>query len=352
MKATGKIGPAIYVSFFAGALLFTILLVRQGAPDVVHAVATAGWWLAVIAAFHLIPLFLDSLEWWILFPKQPNVRLRTVCWVRWVGESISNLVPAAQVGGDFVRARLAGLSGAPISLATATVLVDITVSVFVQTFFTLLGLSLLILVTGRTNLLIPALAGAPVAIGAVAGFYFLQRLGLFRLFGAIISRFIDDPQWQSLAGKGGEIDQTLRKVYARTHAVAACCAVTMISFVVGSAEVWIGLYALGVPASFDKALILESVGQGVQTALCLIPGALGVREGGYLVVGGLLGIPGDAAFALALIRRVRELAVGVPGLIAWQLVESDHFWRRYELQRGLPKQSPSKENLDRIRKAS
>jgi uncharacterized membrane protein YbhN (UPF0104 family) len=101
----------------------------------------------------------------------------------------------------------------------------------------------------------------------------------------------------------------------------------MLSFVVGSVEVWMGLHAVGVPASFDRALILESVGQGVQTVLCLVPGALGVREGGYIVVGGLLGIPGDAAFALALIRRVRELAIGLPGLLVWQFVEGGHFWR-------------------------
>lgn len=335
MKGIEKAGPAIYVLFLAGALLFTVLLVRQGAADVVRAVASTGGWLAVIVAFHLVPLFLDSLDWWILFPEQDKLRLRTIYWLRWVGESIANLVPAAQVGGDIVRARLAVFRGAAIPVATATVVVDITVSVFVQTFFTLLGLTLLILVTGRTHLMGPALAGAPLAVGAVAGFYLVQRLGMFRLFGVIVSRFVSDPRWRSLAGKGGEIDQTLRRVYARGRAVAASCGATMASFVVGSVEVWIGLYALGVPAGFDKALILESVGQGVQSALCLIPGALGVREGGYLVVGALLGIPGDAAFALALIRRVRELALGVPGLVVWQLIEGGHFWRKHELQRGL-----------------
>ncbi len=252
-------------------------------------------------------------------------------WVRWLGESFSNLVPAAQVGGDILRARLVVLHGTPIPIATATVLVDITVSVFIQTLFTLLGLSLLILVTGQTKLLGPALLGAPVAIAAVAGFYFVQRVGLVRLFGAIISRCAKDPKWHSLVGKGGEVDQTLRKVYGRRRAVAACCLVTMISFIVGSGEVWIGLHALGVPAGFDKALILESVGQGVQSALCFIPGALGVREGGYLVVGGLLGISGESALALALIRRVREITLGVPGLIAWQLVEGRRF-----LQVGVP----------------
>lgn len=332
MKAIGKIGPTIYLFGIAGAVLFTFLLVREGAQDVIRAVTEAGWWLVVITGFHLIPLFLDSFEWWILFPRENRTRLRTIYWIRWMGESVSNLVPAAQVGGDILRARLAALYGVSIPVATAAVLVDITVSVLVQTFFTVLGLILLIYSTGRTNLMLPTLAGASLAIGAVAGFYALQWLGMFRLFGAIVTRWATDPKWRSLAGKGGEIDQTLRKIYRRKGAIATCSTVTMLSFVVGSAEVWMGLHAVGVPATFDRALILESVGQGVQTVLCLVPGALGVREGGYIVVGGLLGIPGDAAFALALIRRVRELAIGLPGLLVWQFVEGGHFWRSRSLR--------------------
>jgi putative membrane protein len=280
----------------------------------------------------LLPLFLDSFEWWLLFPREHRPRLRTVFWTRFLGESFGNLVPAALVGGDIVRARLAVLYGTPMAVSAGTVLVDITVSVFVQTFFTLLGLTLLILVTGRTSLLGPTLVGAPFAILAVAGFYFFQRLGMFRLFSAILSRCANDERWRSLAGKSGELDQALRSIYSRIGAVAACCVVTMISFVVGSGEVWLALHAIGIPASFERALILECVGQGLQTALCFVPGALGVREGGYVVVGGLLGIPGEAAFALALIRRVRELALGLPGLFAWQLVEGGHFLRRYGLR--------------------
>jgi putative membrane protein len=331
-KTAGKIGPTIYLLGFAGALLFTILLVREGVQDVARAVAAAGWWLAVIPAFHLLPLFLDSFEWWLLFPKEDRPRVRTTFWARYLGESFSNLVPAAQIGGDILRARLMVLNGAPMAVSAGTVLVDITVSVFIQTLFTLFGLTLLILVTGRTNLLIPTLAGTPIAILGVGGFYFVQRMGMFRIFGTILSNCARDEKWRAFTAKSGELDKTLRNIYSRIWAVAACCVVTMISFVTGSGEVWIGLHALGVPASFENALILECVGQGIQSALCLVPGALGVREGGYVVVGGLLGIPGEAAFALALIRRVRELVLGLPGLLAWQLVEGDHFLRRYGLR--------------------
>jgi putative membrane protein len=331
VKEPQKIQFTAYVLGLAGAALFTVLLIHQGAPDVVRALAAVGAWLIVIAAFHLLPMLLDGLTWWILFPLGERVRYRTIFWMRWLGESVSNLLPAAQVGGDLVRARLAVLNGTRISVSAATVLVDITVSVFTQTVFTILGLALLILATGRTNLMGPALVGAPLAVAVVAGFYLIQRLGLFRLFTTIASRWANNPQWRSLAGKGGEVDQILHDIYAKQHVILACCLCTMVSWLIGSAEVWIGLYALGIPSSFDKAVILESVGQGVRAALFFIPGAIGVHEGGYLFVGGLLAIPGEAAFALALIRRVRELALGVPGLIVWQLIEGGRAWRKHVL---------------------
>src|SRR4030088_2947151 len=131
-------------------------------------------------------MFLDALTWWILFPLGERVRYQTIFWMRWLGESVSNLLPMAQVGGDLVRARLAVLNGTRISVSAATVLVDITVSVFTQTVFTLLGLGLLILATGRTNLMAPALAGAPLAVAAIAGFYIFHRLRPFCFFSTIL----------------------------------------------------------------------------------------------------------------------------------------------------------------------
>jgi Uncharacterised protein family (UPF0104). len=95
------------------------------------------------------PVFLDAIAWWALFPKSERLPLWQLFWMRWIGESVSTLVPSATVGGDVVRARLAALHGAPIPTAAASVLVDITLGVFVQIVFTLLGLGLIVAVTGR-----------------------------------------------------------------------------------------------------------------------------------------------------------------------------------------------------------
>ncbi|MBV9273787.1 MAG: flippase-like domain-containing protein [Verrucomicrobia bacterium] len=316
-----------YLLAFCGLALFTALLIREGVQDVGGALAAAGWGVAAIVAFHLVQIGLDTASWRLVFPRRDRLHFRTTYWMRWIGESISNLAPAAQLGGDLVRARLAVVKGVPVASAAASVLIDITLGVFTQTIFTLLALGLLIAATGQSNLWGPAIAGAPIAFAAVGGFYVVQRLGMFRLCAAIISRCSKDPKWQGMMGKGGEIDQTLKAIYSDRKSIAICALFEMMSWFAGAFEVWIGLQALGVGGGFGRGVILEGIGQGLRSAMFFIPGALGIQEGGYLIVGGLLGIPGETALALALIRRVRELSLGIPGLVVWQAIEGSRAWK-------------------------
>jgi len=328
MKAPGKIQITVWLLGLAGAALFTFLLVRQGASQVGVAFATAGWAIAAVVAYHFaVPVFLDAVAWWVLFPKSDRLPLRKLLWMRWIGESVSTLVPSAAVGGDVVRARLAAINGAPLPVAAGTVLVDLTLGVFTQAGFTVLGLALLVDVTGQRNFVRPTLVGTLIGVVGVAGFYFVQRLGMFRFLALIVARLANSPEWQSLVQSGETLDRTVRTLYARRRAVMMCCVWTIISLAAGSGEIWIALYALNLHATFANALILQSMVLTIRSAAFAVPGGLGVQEGGYLFVGNLLGIPGDAAFALSLIARVRELALGIPGLISWQLIEARRLWR-------------------------
>jgi len=328
MKAPAKIQITVWLLGLAGAALFTILLIRQGAPQVGVAFASAGWAIAAVVIYHLtVPVFLDALAWWVLFPKSDRLSLWQLFWMRWIGESVSTLVPSAAVGGDIVRARLAAINGARLPVAAGTVLVDLTLGVFTQAAFTVLGVVLLVDVTGQRNFVRPTLVGTLVGIVGVAGFYFVQRLGMFRFLANIIARLANSPEWQSLVQSGETLDRTIRTLYARRRAVVMCCVWTIISLVAGSGEIWIALHALDLHATFVNALILQSMVLTFRSAAFAVPGGLGVQEGGYLFVGNLLGIPGDAAFALSLIARVRELALGIPGLIFWQLIEARRLWR-------------------------
>jgi putative membrane protein len=328
MKPPSKVQVTVYLLGLAGAALFTGLLIRQGASQVAAVFATAKWNIIAVLAYHLaVPVFFDAIAWWVLFPKSDRLPLGSIYWMRWIGESVSTLVPSAAVGGDIVRARLAAISGVPLPIAVGTVLVDVTLGVFTQAGFTLLGLVLLVDVSGQKNFVGPTLLGTVVGILAVAGFYFVQRLGMFRFLGTIIARLANSPEWQSLVQSGETLDRTVRALYARRDGIVLCCLTTIVSLVVGSGEIWIALHALNLNATFTNALILQSMALTIRSAAFAVPSGLGVQEGGYLVVGHLLGIPGEAAFALSLIARVRELALGVPGLVAWQLIEGQRLLR-------------------------
>jgi putative membrane protein len=328
MKAPGKIQLTFYLLGLVGAALFTGLLIRQGASQVGAAFATAGWAIVAVVVYHfVVPVFLDAVAWWVLIPKSDRLPLRKLVWMRWVGESVSTLVPSAAVGGDIVRARLAAINGVPLPIAAGSVLVDITLGVFTQAGFTLLGLALIVDVTGQKNFVGPTLLGTLIGILAVAGFYFVQRLGMFRFLGLIVARLANSPEWQSLVQSGETLDRTIRAIYARRLGVVLCCVATIVSLVGGSGEIWIALHALGLRATFVNAVILQSMVLTIRSVAFPVPGGLGVQEGGYLVVGNLLGIPGDAAFALSLIARVRELALGIPGLVAWQVIEGRRLLR-------------------------
>ena len=328
MKAPGKVQLTFYLLGFAGAALFTGLLIRQGASQVGAAFATAGWAIIAVVVYHfVVPVFLDAVAWWVLFPRSDRLPLRKLFWMRWVGESVSTLVPSAAVGGDIVRARLAAINGVPLPISAGSVLVDITLGVFTQAGFTMLGLALLVDATGQKSFVRPTLVGTLLGILAVAGFYFAQRLGMFRFLGLIVAHLANSPEWQSLVQSGETLDRAIRGLYARRRGVAMCCAWTIISLVGGSGEIWIALHALGLPATLVNALILQSMALTIRSAAFAVPGGLGVQEGGYLVVGNLLGIPGDAAFALSLIARMRELALGIPGLVVWQMIEGRRLLR-------------------------
>jgi putative membrane protein len=331
MKVPNKVRLTFYLLGFAGAALFTGLLIREGAGHVGSAIATAGWALLAVIAYHfLIPIFLDSLAWWVLFPRAERPRLRRIYWMRWIGESVSTLVPSAAVGGDIVRARLATISGTPVATAAATVLVDLTLGVFTQAAFTVLGVVLLWNATGQRHFLGPTIIGTVVGVAAVGGFYFVQRRGMFSFLARMIAKLANSPEWQSLIQSGATLDETVRSLYARRRAAIACCGWTILSLILNSGEIYIALWALNLHATIANAIILQSMALTIRSVAFPIPGGIGVQESGYVLVGNLLGIPGETAFALSLIARVRELGVGIPGLITWQLIEGRRLLRSPE----------------------
>jgi putative membrane protein len=327
VKHFRTIQPIAYILGLAGGALFIVLLIREGAAQVGLAIARAGWGLFAITLFHLVQTLSDAAGWLELIPKQDRVGLTSSFFLHWLGESINNLLPTGRVGGDIVVARVAAMWGMPLRIATAAMIVDITIGIITKVIFIVISSILLIAATGRIDLTRPALVAVLTGLLAAAGFYAVQRMGIFRWSATLASRLAKSPGWDSLVQGGEALDQTIRLLYTRRRGVTGCALFWTLSWIIASVEVWIALWALGLPTSFTTAVILESATLAIRGAAFLVPGAVGVQEGGYILLGNLLGIPSEMALALSLIRRVRELALGIPGLITWHLIETNRLWQ-------------------------
>jgi putative membrane protein len=336
VKASRKIKRTAYTLGLAGAALLTVLIARQGAGDVMAALLSVGWGLVVICVLHVAKTLADTAGWLAVIPRGDRLRVNTALWIHWLGESVSDLLPTARIGGDIVIARLAAEEGMPPVTAIASMLVDVTACVFTKILYIIAGLVVLIWGTGQLSMVGPGITTVVIGLLAISAFYGLQRFGIFRMGTAVTSRLAHSTTWQSLKQNGEALDQTVRRFYGRRRGIVVCCGFAAVSWVLSAAEIWVALLALGANSSFVDALILESVAQAVRGALFVVPGALGVQESGYLIIGGILGISGEAALALSLIRRVRELVLGLPGLVVWQLIEGGRLWRIQSIRDGHP----------------
>lgn len=303
----------------AGALLFFGLLVSHGLSAVAATLALAGWGLLLVALFHLVPLLLDAVAIRVLFAggSAPG-SMRDALLARWAGESANSLMPAGQIGGPVLMVRYLAQRGLMLEDAAAAITVSTTLQTFAQIGFAVLGLALLgaqaTHVSGHALRDSSLIASGLLAL-QVGGFYWMQRRGLFRKMMLTASRFAGKRDWSRWMSQAEAIDRCVHLVYGRTGPVAASFLLSLIGWLVGTGEVYLILQLIHHPVGWIDALLLESLGQAIRGAAFAIPGALGVQEGGYLLLAPLAGLPMDAALALSLAKRARELLLGVPGLL-------------------------------------
>jgi uncharacterized membrane protein YbhN (UPF0104 family) len=144
----------------------------------------------------------------------------------------------------------------------------------------------------------------------------------------MLSRLKGDSNWR-LLGTVDAVYQNLSVVYARCSGLAASGVVHMIGWLIGVAEVLIALRCIGLPVTLGEALVIESLVQAVRGASFAVPGALGAQETGLILLCGIFQIPPDQALALSFVKRAADLVIGVPGLVALQILEGKQFTAKY-----------------------
>jgi putative membrane protein len=287
-------------------------------PTVFSTLALAGWGLVLVALYHLVPLLLDAAAIRVLFVAGRAAPMREAILARWVGESANSLMPAGQIGGPVLMARQLSLRGMSMPDAVATITVSTTLQTFGQIGFALYGVSLLgahATHVSEGTLRTSSLIASGFLALQIGGFYLLQRRGFFSKLLRAAVRFVGKRDWSDWMGQARAIDEAVQVTYRRSAAVAASFGLSLIGWFAGTVEVYWILQLLGSPVSWSDALLLESVWQAIRGAAFAIPGALGVQEGGYLLLASLVSLHPETGLALSLAKRARELMLGLPGLL-------------------------------------
>jgi putative membrane protein len=303
-----------------GLGLAVTLLASNNLGLIAQALLDAGWGIVPVVILHTPQTLFSALGWRTLIDAPRPPKLWLLFKLRWIREAANALLPVAQIGGDFVRTRLLAQAGVPLRAAAASSAVDLSVEMTAQIVFTLLGVALL-LIGPHLGDVVPLCIGA-TALGALIAVAFMasQRFGLFKALEPLVARFAVG-QWAFIGELSG-LHEAVVGLYRRPRRILACGGLHFVSWALGALETWAALAALHVAAGLREAVIIEGLGQAVRGLAFFVPGALGVQEGGYLLICAMFGISAPSALALSLIRRIRELSLGLPGLLLWRHMEA------------------------------
>jgi putative membrane protein len=337
------IAQAGVVAWLTGIAAVSAVTIWIGLDSIAHAVASVGWGIALVIVVRAATVSVAGVGWWMLFPSKARPQLGICVILRFVREAANVLLPMAQVGGDVIGAGLLTLYAVPGALAAASVIVDILIQAATQFLFAAAGL--LVLIALGADATVARIAAIGLTLGGLllAGFYLAQRRGGQRVLRLVITRLAGDREWRVL-GTIDAVYQNLAAIYAARADLVGSFVVHMVGWIIGVAEVLIVFACMGHPVSLAEAMVIESLLHAIRGAAFAIPGALGAQEGGLVLLCAIFGIPPEQAIALSLVKRAADVALGVPGLVGWQMLEFGRLMPKYALR---VKRPPEPINLDR-----
>jgi len=303
----------------AGLAAFAVLAAWSGVAATGERVLGALWVLPLAIAVHATQLLLGAAAWRVFIGPHPSLG-RTLA-LRWIREGVNSLLPVAHIGGALVAARLLAQSGVPAARAGSSTVLDLTVEAATLVPVASLGVAILAPVSKDLSWLPWTLGFIVLVAGGIVGFALAQRAGLLRLVEWAAERI--GRSVPVLSGGVPGMHADLLAVAARPGLLRRAATWHLLSWSLGAVEVWLMAAALGVQLSVMDALALESLGMAARGAGFAVPGAIGVQEGGLVLAAGLLGIPPDVGLAVSVLKRLREVLVGLAGLALWHRVSRD-----------------------------
>jgi glycosyltransferase 2 family protein len=296
----------------AGSVVVLVLALQAGWSAVTDVLARLGiGGLAAVSLLHLPVIAVMGLAWWSIGRRTPRaVPLKFVA-ARLVRDSVGEALPLTQLGGFAAGLRMLYLAGVAASRGAASLFADLLAEFLAKVLYLAIGLGALAAVVPLPQL--------PGSLRTAGGVTLIAVLLCYALRGRI--RRLLRAALQAARKKWPQLQGLDPGAFLKDRRLFWGAAIHLLCWLAGTAETWVIFHLMGVPVSWNAALIIDSLVSGLRTFGFLVPAAAGVQEASYVLVSLLVGIPPAASVAVSLVRRARDLLIALPGLALWQIAE-------------------------------
>jgi glycosyltransferase 2 family protein len=303
-----------------GVALALYLVVFAGAGAVFSAALAIGWSGFAVLCLYALGLFIVlGAGWYSLLPAEEVANLWVFVRARMVRDAATEVLPFAQLGGIVLGARAAILQGVELPVAFASTVVDVTTELMAQIGFVALGLVILSVHAPRTayaaSLTTVSVIGLGVAAIGAGLFVALQRYGQWMTgkLGAGLLR--------GAGATGASVAAIFDTIYGSRARVAWSATLHLGGWIASAIGTWICFRLIGTRIDLISVLAIEALVCAARSAAVFVPNALGVQEAAYALLAPLFGVGAEFGLAVSLLKRARDIAVGVPILLVWQAAE-------------------------------
>lgn len=322
-SARGRRSDRLHILIVAalGLALAAYLLGHIGFRAVLAAATSVGWGgFALLCAWAFVVFAMLGPAWYVLQPRAGHPRLGVFLAARMVRDAVSEALPFSQVGGMIMGVRAASVLGVPTRLAVGSMIVDVTMELLAQVVYVAVGL---VILSTRAHtpfaheLVRSFLVGLSlVALGGLS-FLAVQRRGLGWICGKLAARM-----FPASTAYTASLATALRDIYRSPLRIVLSVTLHLCAWTAAGVGTWIAFRLIGVRIDVASAIAIDSLVFAVRSLAFFVPNALGVQEAAYALLAPLFGVGKEYALAVSLLRRAQYIAIGIPIVLIWELVES------------------------------
>jgi putative membrane protein len=318
----------VLAAAIAGFAVTTWLIFQVGLAGVASTILSVGWGgFALLCFCALLTFAILGAAWFALMTGLPVSQMANFLWARIVRDAAGELLPFSQVGGILIGVRALVLRGTATPVAAASSMVDVTTELMAQIVFILIGVVPFATSAKAGPLPAAIIAGVVFVLAGSLAFIVMQRRGL-GLAQSLAERFLPEA-----AKRTENFRLAIDAIYENPKRLALSSFIHLIGWIASAFGIWLAVRLVGGHLDFGGAVAIECILSALRSAAFVVPGALGVQEAGYAMVMPLFGLPAEIGLAVSLLKRAREIALGVPVLLIWQGIEGHRALRAPLLER-------------------